>query len=166
MAGDIEEFLRRAAQRREGKAPAPAPPQQQPPPRQQPPRQQPPVLEAELIEAIEIVEPSILRGDSVTEHVAEHIGSSGFSERLSHLGEHVDAADDRMEEHLHGYFEHDLGQLGVRTSAAQDSTLDDDSPVLEEVVPATGFLQMLSDPDTISNAIILNEILSRPEDRW
>ncbi|MBP87793.1 MAG: hypothetical protein CMJ64_13900 [Planctomycetaceae bacterium] len=161
MAGDIEEFLRRAAQRREGKS--------DPPPQQRPqPRREPQVLEAEVIDEVEIVQPNILRGDSVSEHVSEHIETSDVAERLSHLGETVDAADDRMEDHLHEYFEHDLGQLGARTSIAEDSTLDDDGPVLEEVTtsPESHFVQMLSDPSSIHDAIILSEILNRPEDRW
>jgi hypothetical protein len=165
MAGDIEEFLRRAAQRREGKS-APAPPRQ--PPRPQPPRPEPRVLEAELIEEIEIVQPDILSGESVEAHVAQHIGSSGFAERLSHLGEDVDTADDRMEAHLHGYFEHDLGQLGAKTSVAEDSTLDDDSPagMKDEPPSTTDFAKLLANPASLRDAIIVSEIFKRPEDRW
>lgn len=159
MAGDIEDFLRRAAQRREQKS-APQPQRQQQP--QRPQR----LVEPEVIEEVEIVEPQILRGETVAEHVSEHIGSSGFDERLSHLGEDVDRSDDRMEAHLHEVFEHNLGQLGTRTSVAAESTLDDDSPVPEPEESAFDILGMLSEPDSIQKAIILSEVLNRPEDRW
>lgn len=163
MAGDIEEFLRRAAQRREQKA---APPQPQPP-RPQPPPPQRPALEPEIIEDVEVVHPGIMRGETVGDHVSEHLDTSGHSERLSQLGAVVDASDDRMEEHLHEVFEHDLGQLGAKTSRAAESTLDDDTPApVEPPRPEVDVLSMLTEPDSIRKVIILNEILNRPEDRW
>jgi len=163
MAGDIEDFLRRAAQRRQQKSASSS--QQQPPlPRQ---RQLERAVEPEIIvEAVEVVEPDILRGETVAQHVTEHIESSGFGERLSHLGEEVDRSDDRMEAHLHEVFEHELGQLGTQTSVAEDSTLDDDSTVTKPEEPALDILSMLSKPDSIQNAIILSEVLNRPENRW
>jgi hypothetical protein len=64
-------------------------------------------------------------------------------------------------------FEHDLGQLGARTSSAADSTLDDDSPG-QQRKPAqpTNYLELLQNPTSIRHAIILSEILDRPLDRW
>lgn len=169
MAGDIEEFLRRAAQRRaqqQGKPqppPARTPPARKPAPRPQPSR----VHEAEIIDEVEIVDPDVFHGTSVADHVSQHMRAGVFDERISHLGEDVDASDDRMEEHLHEYFEHDLGQLGARTSAAADSILDDDSPG-QQRKPATpvDYLALLRNPNAIRQAIILNEILSPPTDRW
>lgn len=165
MAGDIEDFLRRAAQRREQK---PAPVQRQPAPQQPAPRQPQRLVEPEIVEEIQIIEPDILRGETVAEHVSGHIQTAGFEERLSHLGEDVDHSDDRMEAHLHDVFEHDLGQLGAKTSIAEESTLDDDSPPPKGParLSTADVLAMLSQPDSIRQAIILTEILNRPEDRW
>ncbi len=171
MAGDIEEFLRRAAQRRaQQQQQGPQKPQVRPPQPQRP-KPAPPrpvqILDAEIIEEVEIVEPRVLRGSSVAEHVKGHIREGVFDERLSHLGEEVDRSDDRMEAHLHDVFEHQLGALGARTARAADSSLDDDSPG-QKRKPARppNYLALLQNPATIRDAIILSEILARPTDRW
>lgn len=168
MAGDIEEFLRRAAQRRaqqqKPRPQAPPPQAQRPKPAQPRPAE---ILHAEIIDDIEIIEPDVLKGSSVGAHVKEHIRDGVFDEGISHLGEDVDKSDDRMEAHLHEYFEHDLGALGARTSAAADSSLDDDSPgQRRQPVKPTDFLALLQNPASIRQAIILSEILTRPSDRW
>ncbi|MBI2478304.1 MAG: hypothetical protein HYV60_06575, partial [Planctomycetia bacterium] len=159
----------RAAQRRAQ--------QQQPRPQAQPPQAQRPkpapsrpveILHAEVIDDIEIIdEPHVSRGSSVEEHVKEHIRAGVFDEHISHLGEDVDKSDDRMEAHLHEYFEHDLGALGARTAAAADSTLDDDSPATKrKPEKPPNFLELLQNPASVRQAIILSEILTRPSDRW
>lgn len=169
MAGDIEEFLRRAAQRRAQQQQPQRPPS--PPPQSQRPKPASPrpvePIHAEIIDDIEIIEPNVLHGSSVETHVKQHIREGVFDEQLSHLGEDVDQADDRMEAHLHEYFEHDLGALGAKTSRAEDSSLDDDSPGQRPpVVKADNYLELLQNPATIRQAIILSEILARPTDRW
>lgn len=155
MVDPIEEFLRRAAQHRQRKAPEEE------------------IIDAEVLEDDEILEPEplaettrgILSGGGVAEHVEQHIGSASFDQRVAKLGAVVDAADDRMEAHLHDVFEHRLGQLGARTSAAAASTLDDDSgkPAEQARLDIT---QLFRTPDNIRNAILLHEILQRPEHRW
>lgn len=166
MAGDIEEFLRRAAQRR-----APQPPPASPPP--QPTRQvqmldDADVVDADVVEAYPVEDPGILTGHDVGAHVAQHIDTADFGERISHLGEVVDNADDRMEAHIHGFFEHKLGDLGAHTSRAADSTLDDDSPSQggpadKQKIPAFNIQRLLSSPASIRDAIILSEVLRKPE---
>ena len=160
MAGDIEDFLRRAAQRR---APQPAK-AKQPPPVQI--LGDDDVVDADIVDADIVEDPGILIGRDVGSHVAEHIDTSDFGERASQLGEVVDNADDRMEAHLHGYFEHKLGELGVTTSRASDSTLDDDSPLpVAEGSQRTKFdiKQLLQSPSSIRDAIVLSEVLRRPD---
>lgn len=168
MAGDIEEFLRRAAQRRaqqqQPRPPAASPQGQRPKP--MPPRPIE-ILDAQIIDDVEIIEPHVLHGSSVAEHVQSHIREGVFDESLARLGEEVDQSDDRMEAHLHQYFEHDLGALGTRTAATADSTLDDDSPGQRpQPVKPTNFLELLRNPASVRQAIILSEILTRPADRW
>jgi hypothetical protein len=178
MAGDIEEFLRRAAQRRaqqqqQGpqKPQARTPQPQARPPQPQRPKPAPPrpvqVLDAQIIDEVEVVEPHVLQGGSVEAHVKQHMREGVFDERLSRLGEEVDQSDDRMEAHLHEVFEHQLGTLGARTARAADSTLDDDSPGQKrKPVPPKNYLALLQNPASIRDAIILSEILARPTDRW
>lgn len=175
MVGDIEEFLRRAAQRRAQQqqptkpqaGPPKARPPQNPPPQAQRPRPAPrrpvEILEAEVIDE----SPRVLRGSSVEAHVKEHLRAGVFDEGISHLGEEVGRSDDRMEAHLHQVFEHDLGALGARTSVAADSSLDDDSPGQNrKPVKPTNYMELLANPASIRQAIILSEILARPIDRW
>lgn len=169
MAGDIEDFLRRAAQRR---APQPGPVIRPP---QRPLEIQilgdDDVVDAEIIDADVIEDPGILSGHDVGDHVSRHINTSDFGERISHLGEEVDQADDRMEAHMHEYFEHALGDLGATTSRASDSTLDDDGapkgvPGAIKKRPPFNFRKLLRSPSSIRDAMILNEVLRRPEDHW
>lgn len=159
MAGDIEEFLRRAAARRAQQQ------SRQAPPARRPPAPQADVIKAEIVEEAEVVEDDIYQGKSVAEHVARHLQAGEFAQRAAHLGEEVDQSDDRMEAHLQQYFEHDLGDLGARTSAAEQSILDDDDgpPVAAAKEPAADdFLAFLADPNALRRAIILREVFERP----
>ena len=149
MSDDIAEFLRRAAQRRS-----------QPPPDIE-------IIDADVIDA-EILEDGVLGAD-VAHQVTRHLDTSSFDERASHLGENVDRSDDRMETHLQDVFEHQLGQLGTQTSAASDSVLDDDDAETKKKKPAIQagtIAEMLRDPQSLRNAIVAREILTRPEHRW
>lgn len=173
MAGDIEDFLRRAAQRRaqqQGTKPQSRGPQAPPPPTQRPkpaPSRPVEILDAEVIDESGSVAPHVLRGSSVEAHVKEHIRANVFDEAVSHLGEEVDRSDDRMEAHLHEVFEHQLGALGARTSKAAESTLDDDAPGQKRQPPRpTNYLELLQNPASVRQAIILSEILARPLERW
>lgn len=159
MAGDIEDFLRRAAQRRTQKPPGT--------PEIQILSDDDVVVDAEIVDAYPVEDPGILTGQGVGDHVSQHINTSDFAERLSHLGAVIDNADDRMESHMHEYFEHQLGELGARTSRASDSTLDDDSgPPPPEKPQPFNVKRLLRSPTSVRDAIILSEILRRPEDRW
>jgi len=174
MPGEIEEFLRRAAQRRAAAQPAPVvrPPQQ--PARRQPEIQilgDDDVLDADIVDADIVEDPGILTGSNVGDHVARHINTADFGERLSHLGEEVDHADERMESHLQGYFEHALGDLGATTSRATESTLDPDPAAPSRSGgprkrPPFNIRRLLRSPTSIRDAIVLSEILRKPEDRW
>lgn len=161
MAGDIEDFLRRAAQRR-----APQPPRAKPAP--QPPQPIQLLGDDDVVDAYIVEDPGILSGHDVADHVSQHIDTADVGERLSHMGEGIDHADDRMEAHLHGYFEHKLGDLGAQTSRASDSSLDDDNEGQGEIekLPAFNIRNLLSSPANIRDAVVLSEIFGKPEDRW
>jgi hypothetical protein len=153
MADDIERFLLQAAQRRRArKLPTPRPPQPQP-------------QDAEIIEA-ESVGLGGLRSGGLESRVAEDLDTSEFSERASHLGERVGKADDKMEARLQSKFDHQVGRLGGAAST--------DTAAEEEAAPETGgpapspgnLAQWLRSPDSLRQAIVLSEILERPEHRW
>lgn len=183
MARDIEEFLRKAAERRKqqaqqqgGAAPPPAappPPAPPPPPPPQrmapPPRVQPPPPAPRPVEVrdssnrlasqtrplSEPVDPEVLRrGETVAEHVQRQINTSQISDHARKLGADVGQTDERLEQRLHEKFDHSVGTLGSRKSVTT-----------EELLPSSGqdLLELLTNPRSIRQAILLSEILKRPE---
>ena len=179
MRNEVEEFLKRVARMRaEAEAQARAGQQQRPAP-QLPPQPQPPApspqptpafappqqnlahaspIEAEVVNA-ELAD----MGDSVARHVTEHLrGAELIAEHTRHLGEEVDQADDKLESHLHQVFDHQVGRL--------KTTATDYAALAASDAKRTGFTAgsiagMLLSPDNLRNAIILGEILTRPDER-
>ena len=177
MRNEVEEFLKRVArmraeaeaQARGGQQQRPAPP---PPPQPIVPSPQPPStfssapqsldypspVEAEVVDA-ELAE----TGDGVTRHVTEHLrGTEQIAEHTRHFGEVVDRADDKLEAHLHQVFDHQVGRL---RKSATDVAAAAASDVKRTGFTAGSIAGMLQSPDNIRNAIILGEILRRPDDR-
>lgn len=176
MARDIEEFLRKAAERRkqqqQKKQRGPGSSQRMreiveddievlPPVeivkpkkrkvlRKQPPRQQP-----------ELRQKKNMRHETVAEHVSSHIDSSSIADHAENLGERIQNADDRIAARLQKRFDHDVSKL-------------DDMPTVQDDVVATvtrkevsagteDMLRMLRNPTTIRQAILVSEILKRPQ---
>lgn len=190
MADEIEEFLRRAAQRRAAQQQAAQQAAQQPQAYQPPPpppqrpalaQQQSAYVEPVEVEVVYDDEPS---GARVASQVAQNIDNRQFSERARQLGEQVGLADDNMDAHLHQTFDHHVGQLRSTTAAtamvAPSPSYDEarqgvagaapagagDAAAQAAGVSAADIAQLLRTPRNIRNAIILSEILARPEHRW
>src|SRR5262245_13493843 len=131
MKDEVEEFLRRVAQMR-AQAEAQARGQQQRPAPQRPPPKQPqhtpsqprlappsaptplgaglptpPSLPVEIVDA-ELADTADRFGQRVRSDLR---GTEQIAEHTRHLGEEVDAADNKMQAHLHQVFDHKLGQL-------------------------------------------------------
>ena len=148
MADPIEEFLRRVAQHR----------------RQQV-QDDDDIIDAEVIEDDDEIGVLGSESRSIAEPLERQVGSMDFDQRASRLGAAVDASDDRMEAHLHDVFEHKLGELGATTCRASDSSLDDDSKP-DKTTGGFDVKRWLRSPNHLRDAILLNEILRRPEHRW
>jgi len=154
ILNELEKMLREAAQQQGVQGP--------------PSRQPPPDLEiidvpdADVIDAEPVYE-------SVAEHVADDIDTSDITQHASRLTDHasrlgadVGQADDKLEDRLHETFDHDLGRI-------HDDTVTDDlgvgrpgrAPGMADEIAG-----MFRSPKSIRQAIILNEILNRPEHRW
>jgi hypothetical protein len=167
--------------------PRPEPPRQpqDPRPQAQPwnepvevrmPRERPLVAEPVQPEVVAVdvvpVEPVVVR-ESVAEHVQRHIESGGIDS--TRLQSKVEQADERMTSHLHEAFDHRLGQLEGQGSKLIGTTVaSTKSAALPQQTPPAGdssdlaarVAQMMRTPADLSAAIVLNEILKRPEDRW
>jgi hypothetical protein len=155
LANEIDQFVQQASQRRGEGSPQQAP--RRPMPSQQRAPAQPRVTSQPLVEAVPV---------ELLEPMAEESGSVG-SRRLGSLGSRrleseVDQADENMEEHVHEVFDHKLGQLG-RTP---DVTKRQSDPATVPPTAAAGLAAMLTDPANVRQAIVLSEILQRPEQRW
>jgi hypothetical protein len=160
MAKDIEEFLKMAAQRRRESA-SNAPASQPPPAQSRPPVKQqqkkpskPPILvgddDAETISQ---------RRESVAKHVQKHLDTSRLKKHAEKLGEEVGRADDKIEARLHEKFDHQIGQLTGKEIASADSPRKSKA----SGTPKLSLLKMLAAPENIQQAIIMSEILKRPE---
>ena len=89
--------------------------------------------------------------------------SSKFGESASHLGEQVGLADERLElfisnKHL---------PMGTGRLAGQPNEVErGGAAVVHAVVGGAQLAAMLRDPRMFRHAVVLNEILARPEHRW
>jgi hypothetical protein len=170
MADDLEAFLRQAAQRRAQKAagapqapaavqrPAPAAPPRTPASPQtarlstrpaQSPTPTPNIVAAEVVPVEEV---SRFRTRVDTSSIARHAGQ---------LGEEVGLADEHMEEHLSKAFDHQVGSQAGQPAPASLTTPTTVS--FDSVLDVEMLLEMLTKPSSVRNAVVLSEILRRPE---
>ncbi len=154
MAKNIEEFLKMAAERRQqGHG------QIQPPP--QPQRQREII---EIVDEVEIVEP--IRSSGVGSHVRSHIDTSDIAEHTRHLGERISSANEIVEQRLQAKFDHSVGSLAGDsiTDRGEVSALTTTAFEAEDVPErASELIELFRSPDSIRNAILINEILKRPD---
>ncbi len=170
VAQELEDFLRRAAGGRPGSArPQGQPPRQQPP---RPPARQPqtarpqparpgarpvvarPVV-AEPVDELEVIE-------SVDEHVGHSVGS--LQAQLARREEQEESR--RAFDHAMGELDSSEGQKRRSESLTSDESPHDDHGEPFPSSAAAGFAAMLGSPTSLRQAILLSEIIQRPEHRW
>jgi hypothetical protein len=169
VRAEIDQFLRRAADRR-GAGPQPAqrvgpPPAGRPAPQ---PWAQRPAQAPGGVEPVEVVpEP-----DSVADHVRHQLPQQQAAAWSSEVGRHWQQAGDSMETHVHEAFDHQVSGLeatpGESAYAAEPDELDtpEDRVTAIPQTAAAGLAAMLAEPTNLRQAIVLTEILQRPEHRW
>ena len=140
MAGNIEDFLRRAIAQKLGKR----------------------ADDVEIVPDGQGPAPSAMKlGDEgVAEHVSHHLDTSQYDKRASSLAEDISHADERLEEHIHDAFDHDVGALGHEEEDASQET------VQGKKVARQSLLQMFRSKSALRNAILVREVFDRPEHRW
>ena len=139
MPDDLEQFLRRAAARRKA-------------------RQQP-VIEIVEPQTPPLVAPPPLRRPPSTEDRGV-TADADFAERVSHLGESVGQADDKLELRLHQTFDHAVGSLG-------GTSITDDVYEASRSQPASlSIRESLQSINDLRQAIVLSEILTPAFRRW
>jgi hypothetical protein len=169
LNAEIEEFLKRAEQRRgEGsrrEGVAQRPPE---PPQRRPSSPEPPQRGQAPLEPASSSDPEPRRDfSSVSTSVEQHLGNRGFSQRAEHLADDIARADENMEEHLKQAFGHRVGTLGASTPGRLASTTDVAATIsVDASSTILALADMLTSPQKIRQAIVLREILDRPEHRW
>jgi hypothetical protein len=172
LNAEIEQFLKRAGQRRGEKAPA----QQQqrstrtagPPPAPKAPPKVPVTArrEAPREQPIDVMPIESHRLSTVAESVAQHLDQRKFSQRAEHLAEEVAHADEQMEAHLEQVFSHQVGTLGAGGSRSLAPSTDAPAKPAAAASRAAAYAQLLGTRQGMKQAIVLQEILARPEQRW
>jgi len=168
MEDEIADFLRRATQQR-------AKPAEQGPEMRRPgPAIEPDVIaEAEVLAEAEIVEDQPL-GEGLRRHVGEYIEPERLGRDSSQLGDEVARTDSRVGDHLREVFDHDVSRLAkkpgesARPTTAGEEELAATPLTAADVRPvaAVGLAAMLGNVENLRQAIVINEILQRPIDRW
>jgi hypothetical protein len=191
LRNQVEEFLRRAGRVPPGDQPAPAQrrvraaggneievliddpaamPERRPlsepfRPMEQPATPAPRQPAAEVRKARPTRQPAAPRRETVAEHVADSVTahSRALGEQSSRLGQRIIEDDRQFDVQLKAKFDHTVGTLtGSGVAAAEHAA----AVAAEEARAAVQIAHLLASPDGMRQAIVLNEILRRPSERW
>jgi hypothetical protein len=152
LSSEIEQFLQEAAQRKREKV------------RRQPSKSPAGrVAQQQVSTDIEVLEPPT--GEAIADSVKRHLDTREFAVRASNLTEDIKRADIEREQHMKETFDRRIGNL------ADTSHTQPESPVVSATdkqgnMTASVVGNMLTKPESLRQAIVLNEILARPVDRW
>jgi hypothetical protein len=149
---EVAEFLKRAAEKRSAAKPVEARPAQ-------PRRVAPP----EIVEARAVEE---MPSNRWPESVRPQVENRELTERAGHLT-HVDRTEAAFQAHMQ-VFDHTVGRINESAANPPPPTgsQSDVAPQTINAPPNEVFAALLSDPQSLRQAIILNEIIERPVERW
>jgi hypothetical protein len=99
----------------------------------------------------------------VAEHVAEQVSAraESLAAQASQLGQRIVAEDQQFDTQIKAKFDHAVGTLGGSDIAAAGAP---DPPLVD--TPAAQLAAMLASPGGVRQAVLVNEILRRPSERW
>jgi len=178
MARDIEEFLRKAAERRQQQKAGGSPPPQRPAP-QQPqsrkplrpenrPPERPMPSRVPVAKAVPVAEPVIVieQADVIEEprlspNLKSSIDTSSISRHAEGLGKGVKSVAGRVEETVSKHLDHNVGKIDDT-----ETITDDPSPKIfgaKDMSAVKELRKLLASKKSIGQAIVLSEILKRPD---
>lgn len=175
VRAEIDEFLREAAGRGDAGRPQQARqvgPPQPPAPAWRPSTTTPPWLQEEPVH-VEPVELELLpENTSVAEHVRQQAARQEFRALPSDVGTGLSETGRSIKDRLHGVFDHRLSTLGETPGESAHATQAEEAETPEDritplpAVAAAGLAALFADSRSVRQAILINEILQRPEHRW
>jgi hypothetical protein len=104
--------------------------------------------------------------ESVAEHVRTHIdsGTRALGQQASQLGQRIVQDDVQFDVQLKAKFDHEVGTLASKERVTDTPS---SSPVnMDTTSPAALLAAALASPDGVRQAVLMNEILRRPSERW
>ncbi len=162
-ANEIEEFMRRAAARPRPQANAGSI-------RRSPQPQLRPQVEKPVQAQVVSTEPV---GARIAKDVERDLDTQEFGKRTGQLGSEVTQAVGEIDQHLHQVFDHYVsnlellpGEAAAAPAAVGPVEVSEQSLLDIPATFATGLTDLLVNPESIRQAVVLNEILHRPEERW
>lgn len=154
LAKEIQDFLKQATQ-----PPRPASSSAQPAAKKSGKR---PVAKPRPRE--QEAEPTRRIGESIAEHVERAMSTRDVTDHSQHLADDLARLDREREERRKRVSERKIGKLQDTTKSAEPA---EPANVSQTAAANAGTLGgLLSSADDVRNAIILQEILSRPTQRW
>ena len=117
-------------------------------------------------------------GGQVTEHVKKYLDAEAFDSRAGQLGQDVTQTVDReIDQHLHQVFDHSVSRLAAMPGESASAAGGRGAGRWRLRRPmrrprrffrrnAMDLVAVLSSADLIRQAIVLNELFRRPEERW
>jgi hypothetical protein len=158
LNAEIEQFLKRANERRGEKPGRQKQARQQSPPKA-------PLPSEKKARAPEPVAAQRRGFDSIAESVQQHLGSRTFDQREQRLADDVVRAEQELSQHVEQAFTHRLGTLGSGETAVTpiDAAV---APTSDSTSMARAVAGLLVNQQSLRQAVLLKEILERPTDRW
>jgi hypothetical protein len=157
LNAEIEQFLKRANERRMEKARREAAPPSARPAATPPPRLAEPATDAT---------PPDRDFNAVEKSVKQHLGNRGFQERAEHLADDILRQEAEMQRHLEQAFSHQVGTLGGGESTTPKAAAQAPPATADRAATAKALAGILANQADIRQAILLKELLERPTDRW
>ena len=168
-SNEIEDFLKRTAKARNLERSRPARQPQMRPQQGRSSQARPPVEKPVQAEVVA----DGPGGGKIGKQVEKDLDTREFDQRETRLGSEVAAADKQIDERLHQVFDHHVSKLELLPGEAATAPapvvpleLTEQSLLDIPATFATGLTDLLADPDSVRQAIVMNEILHRPEERW
>lgn len=163
MGGDLDEFLKRAAQRRVANAAAKA---EETARQQKPPRPVAPEYSSRQKERQ--VTPGAADEEPVVATLVNSSGTTAFPGAIqaATISPAIDQADERMSSRIHDKFDQEVGNLDPSREFAGAKTVGTGGASVTRNSVVVQLRQLLASPMGLKQAVLLREILERPEHRW